>query len=311
MPTMPPVQTVTDPAFESLALRRSILVTAIIGSLGVTWGIVTGSQMILLDGVYAIVGIIISWLLLRASAMAAAGPTTRFPYGRQAVTPLVIGVQGFVLLATLLYALVEAVFTIRDGGSDVNPGPALVYAVISTVASLAFWRWIRRRNAGSDLLAAETTGWRVAAFRGVGMTLGFFVLWVLIDSSWDRAAPYVDPVMVVITCAAFLGSPVRMVRTTVVELLEGAPPAELQQPVLTIVRDVFREFDIAEPVVRMTKLGQKLYVEIDAEVRPDATVADEHRVRTTVRDRLKSLPLEVWLNFELVPPGAVEPPTYD
>ena len=275
--------------------------------MGIVWGIATGSQMILLDGVYAVIGIAVSWLLLRASAMAAAGPSTRFPYGREAVTPLVIGVQGFILLATLLYALVEAAFTIRDGGSVVSPGPAMVYAVITTVASLAFWNWLRGRNDGSDLLAAETTGWRVAAFRGVGMSVGFLLLWVLVDSSWDGAAPYVDPVMVIVTCIVFLASPIRMVRSTILELLEGAPPADVQAPVLDIVRDVFREFDIDEPVVRMTKVGKKLYVEVDAEVRPDATVADEHRVRSAVRDRLRSLPLDVWLNFELVPPGASEP----
>ena len=38
----------------------------------------------------------------------------------------------------------------------------------------------------------------------------------------------------------------------------------------------------------------------------DATVADEHRVRTAVRERLASVPFDVWLNFELVPPGAIE-----
>lgn len=294
------------PALERHLLRRSILVTAVLGSIGIVWGIASGSQMILLDGVYAIIGIIVSWLLLRASSIAAEGPTTRFPYGRQAVTPMVIGVQGFVLLATLLYALVEAVFTIRDGGSEVNPGPAVAYAVATSVASLVFWAWIRRQAEGSDLLTAETTGWRVAAFRGVGMSVGFLVLWALTGSAWDGAAPYVDPVMVIITCAAFLSAPVRMVRTTVTELLEGAPEAEVQEPVLRAIRDVFREFEIDEPVVRMTKVGQRLYVEIDAEVRPDATVADEHRVRTTVRDRLGSLPFDVWLNFELVPPGGID-----
>ena len=138
------------------------------------------------------------------------------------------------------------------------------------------------------------------------MSFGFALLWLLTDSSWDAAAPYIDPAMVIVTCMVFLGPPVRMVRSTVVELLEGAPPAEVQAPVLEIVREVFREFDIDEPVVRMTKVGKKLYVEIDAEVRPDATVADEHRVRTAVRERLHRLPLDVWLNFELVPPGASE-----
>lgn len=292
-----------DTALEVRALKRSIVVTAVLGSMGIVWGITSGSQMILLDGVYAVIGIIVSWMLLRASAMAAEGPSTRFPYGREAVTPLVIGLQGFILLATLLYALVEAAFSIRAGGSLVNPGPAMVYAAVTTAASLVFWGWIRRESSTSDLLKAESTGWRVAAFRGLGMTAGFVVLWFLTDSSWESAAPYVDPVMVIITCVVFLRAPLVMVRTTIWELLEGAPPADVQQPVLAIVREVFAEFEIAEPAVRMTKVGPKLYVEIDAEVRPDATVADEHRVRSTVRHRLEALPFDVWLNFELVPPG--------
>lgn len=295
-----------DPTFETFALKRSIAVTAVLGSLGVVWGIATGSQMIILDGVYAVIGIAVSWLLLRASAIAAAGPTTRFPYGREAVTPLVIGLQGFILLATLLYALVEALFTIRDGGSQVSAGAAIVYAVVTTVSSLVFWWWLRARQGGSDLLAAETVGWRVAAFRGVGMTFGFVLLAVVAGSAWDGAAPYIDPAMVIVTCVVFLPSPLRMVRSTVLELLESAPDDEVQRPVHAAIRDVFAEYEIDEPVVRMTKVGQKLYVEIDAEVRPDATVSDEHRVRSSVRERLTALPYDVWLNFELVPPGAID-----
>jgi cation diffusion facilitator family transporter len=290
-----------DPAIERRALHRSIAVTALLGSVGVVWGIVSGSQMILLDGVYAIIGIVVSWLLLQASAMAQAGPTSRFPYGREAVTPLVIGVQGFILLATLVYALAEGVFTIRDGGSEVAPGPALVYAVLIATANIIFWRWIQRQAAHSDLLRAESTGWRVASLRGVGMLVGFIVLWGLIDSSWARAAPYIDPVMVIITCVAFLPAPVKMVRGTVRELLEGAPSAEIQQPVLEIVRAVCAEFEIENPVVRMTKVGPKLYVEIDAVARPDATIAQEHEVREVIHSRLTKLPFDLWLNFELTP----------
>ncbi len=283
------------------ALLRSIAVTAALGSIGVVWGIISGSQMILLDGVYAIIGIIVSWLLLQASAMAEAGPTSRFPYGREAVTPLVIGVQGFILLATLVYALAEGVFTIRDGGSEVAPGPAIAYAAVTASASITFWRWLLRQAKTSDLLIAESTGWRVAALRGVGMLLGFVVLLALTDSSWSRAAPYVDPVMVIITCAAFLPAPIKMVRATVRELLEGAPSPEIQGPVLDIVRSVCAEFEIENPEVRMTKVGPKLYVEIDAAVRPDATIAQEDEVREIVREQLTALPFDLWLNFELTP----------
>jgi predicted Co/Zn/Cd cation transporter (cation efflux family) len=60
--------------------------------------------MILLDGAYAVVGIALSLLLLRATTLAAHAPSSRFPYGLRAATPLAVGAQGFALLATLLYA---------------------------------------------------------------------------------------------------------------------------------------------------------------------------------------------------------------
>ena len=44
-----------DVAIDRAALLRSIAVTAVVGALGVVWGIASGSQMILLDGVYAFV----------------------------------------------------------------------------------------------------------------------------------------------------------------------------------------------------------------------------------------------------------------
>lgn len=295
-----------DPTTERGVLGRSIAVTAVLGALGVAWGIVTGSQMILLDGVYAVIGIVLSVLLMRASALAAEGPTSRYPYGREGVTPLVIGVQGFVLLATLVYAAVEAVYTIRLGGSEVEAGPAVVYGVVTTAASIVFWRWIEARSANSDLLVSEATAWKVGALRGVGMSLGFVVLWILTDSSWQRVAPYVDPVMVLITCVVFVRAPLHMVRSTVWELLERAPAAAIQEPVVAVVRDVFREFDIDQPVVRMTKVGPKLYVEVDGLAHPELSIVDEHRIRTELHRRLEQVPLDLWLNLELAPHQAAD-----
>ena len=75
---------------ERSALRISIAVTAVLSVVGIVWGVAVGSQMILLDGVYGVVGIVLSWMLLRASRLAEQGPTTNYPYGREAATPLVI-----------------------------------------------------------------------------------------------------------------------------------------------------------------------------------------------------------------------------
>jgi predicted Co/Zn/Cd cation transporter (cation efflux family) len=87
--------------------------TGALGALGVGWGVLARSQMILLDGVDSIVGIVLSALLLWASALSEREGDHRFPYGMAAATPLAIAIQAFVLLATLLYAAVEAVSAIR------------------------------------------------------------------------------------------------------------------------------------------------------------------------------------------------------
>ena len=296
-------------AHEQRSLYVSIVSTAVLGALGVVWGIAVGSQMILLDGVYAVVGIVLSWLLVKASALARQGPTRNFPYGREAATPIVIGIQGFVLAATLVYAGVEAVASIRAGGSEFTPGWAIAYGVITTVGSVVTWRWLSARIADSDLLLAETTAWRIGALRGVGMVIGFSLMAVLVDSSWDEAAPYVDSAMVLVTCVAFMGAPIRMMRTTVIELLEGSPAADVQGAVLQHVDAVRAEFDLTDLEVRMTKVGPKLYVEIDGHVAPHVTVAQEHDVRTSLRDRLEALPYEIWLNLELTPAGQTAAPT--
>lgn len=290
-----------EPSFERRALLASIAVTAALGVLGVVWGIVSGSQMILLDGAFAIIGILLSVLLLRAATLSSVGPTRRYQYGQEGATPLVIAVQGLVLVGTLLYAGFEAVVTIREGGSTFEPGWAVLYAAITTSAGIGFWVWLRGRAAGSDLVTAESTAWRVASLRGVGMLVGFTIMWALVGSRWDDAVPYVDPAMVLVTCAVFVWAPIGMVRGTVAELLEGAPPDEVQARIHAAMEDVRLAYGIGTAEIRVAKLGPKLYVEVEAPARAELTIATEHEARERFRATLDELPYEVWLTFELTP----------
>jgi predicted Co/Zn/Cd cation transporter (cation efflux family) len=155
----------------------------------VVWGIASGSQMILLDGVYGFVGVLTSLVLLYGATVATSEPTARYPFGRESMTPLVIGVQGFVLLATLFYAAVEAAFTIVAGGSEVTAGSGILYGMVATVGSLGFWTWIHRKATASEILRSEAVAWKVAAFRGLGMMAGFSLMLVLAGSAPSGWSP--------------------------------------------------------------------------------------------------------------------------
>ena len=147
---------------ERTALRVSLAAAAGLAVLAVGWGWVAGSQVILLDGVYALIGMLLTWLSLRASAVAASTPTSRFPYGLDALVPLAIALQGFALFGTLAYAAVEAVRVIIAGGGGVAAGSLLAYGAVSAVACLAVWRFLSRADAHSDLLQAEAHEWSAA-----------------------------------------------------------------------------------------------------------------------------------------------------
>jgi predicted Co/Zn/Cd cation transporter (cation efflux family) len=95
-------------------------------------------------------------------------------------------------------------------------------------------------------------------------------LLVLLVRLFSSAAQeqYVDPVLVLVASLLLVREPVRMVRTMVVELLEGAPGPEL----LGLVREAAGQWDIA----------------------------DEDRVRRALAERLAALQFDVWLNVEVV-----------
>lgn len=288
-------------ARERHALQVSIAASVALGIIGVAWGIVSGSQVILLDGLFSVIGIATSWMLLRASALAVGGPSRSYPFGREAITPLVIGVQGVIMGATLVYAAAEALLTILRGGSDVAPIPAIAYGVLVTIACAAAWVWLRRSAGGSEIITAETAGWRVALLRGIGMILGFGVLLLITGTSLDGLAPFIDPAMVLVTCVALIGTPVSLVRSTVLELLESVPPERILRPVADAVEGVTTQHGVDDADLRVTKLGRKVYVEVNALADPSTTIVQEEAVRADLRDRLETMPYGVWLNLELHP----------
>lgn len=131
----------------------------------------------LLDGAYAAIGMILTWLSLGASRMAQVPANARYPYGREALVPLAIALQGFALFGTLAYAAVEAVRVILGGGSEVAAGSLLAYGAVTGLICMLLWQYLKRADADSDLLQAEARQWLAsAAFslvvvggRGVGV----------------------------------------------------------------------------------------------------------------------------------------------
>ena len=252
------------------------------------------------DGAYALIGVGIAGVSLRVAHAVAVGPTRRFPFGRDALTPLTVVGQGVALAATLFYAAADAVTVIREGGSPVTAGNVAAYGIVTGVLSVGTAWWLHRTAPRSDLVDAEAAQWRADAVLSAVMLGGAAVAFGLVRAGRPELTVYVDPALVLLACAILVPTPLRLLRSGTVELLEGVPPAEITDAACAAVEEVRARFGLDEPIVRLHKLGRKLYVEVDFVVEPgEWDVSEEDAVRRAVIEALAPLGLDVWAYVEL------------
>ena len=280
---------------ERKALRVSLWISAILAAAALVLGVLSGTRIIVFDGAFMGIGLILSAISLTASSASAAGPSRRFPFGRDALTPLVVLIQGLAVTGTLLLAAGDAVVLIRDGGSPVSPAVIAIYGAVTASAGFLTGWWMRRAAPESDLVEAEVAQWRAGSILSVMMLLGAAVALVLQRMGLDTVALFVDPVLVLVACALLAYIPIRLIRAGLNELLEGAPPKELGAAITAAVQSVQDRFGLQQPIVRTGKVGRKLYVEVDFVVAgADWDVSDEDAVRRAIVAALQPLGFDVW-----------------
>lgn len=285
---------------ERNALWISIWATVVIAVGALVLGVATGTRIIVFDGAYMTIGLVLSVASLRAAVMVGAGPDRRYPFGRDALTPLVVTIQGLAIAGTLIYAVGDAIVLIGSGGSPVDPIVIAVYGAATALAGFAIAILLKRRAPTSDLVAAECAQWRAGAVLSAVMLVGAVAAAALVAAGLESVANYIDPVLVLVACAVLAYIPVQLIAAGLNELLEGAPSRDLTGRIHEAVDLVRADFGLGEPLVRAGKVGRKLYVEVDFTVDGAAwDVAAEDQVRRAIERALSTLGMDVWAYVSL------------
>lgn len=280
---------------ERQGLLASLTVSIAVAAVALVVGVLSGTRIIVFDGAYMGIGIVLTWFSLRAASVSASGPTIRYPFGRDALTPLVVLIQGLAIAGTLLFAAGDAFVVIRAGGSPVSPGIIAIYGAATAAVGFIVATWVRRKAPKSDLVSAEASQWRAGAVLSVMMMAGAAAAGILQAVGMDAVALYIDPILVLIASAMVAIIPIRLIKTGMNELLEGAPSKELNAAITNVIAEVQSSFGLPQPIIRSGKVGRKLYVEVDFIVSgSEWTIGEEDAVRRAVISELEPLGLDVW-----------------
>lgn len=119
---------------EQTFLRASIAATVVVAAFGIILGLLSGSFSITFDGVYSLADAGMTVLALWVSRLIAVSATggalsgrmrDRFTMGFWHLEPIVLLLNGTLLMAIAVYALINALTSVLKGGISSNSGSPL------------------------------------------------------------------------------------------------------------------------------------------------------------------------------------------
>lgn len=253
-----------DHAAEHRALRQSVWAGAGMAAMGLGAAAASGSDAVLLDGAWSLVGFGMALLADHTAQLVEAPSTPHFQFGKAALEPLMNTARGLILLVLLLVAVLSAVAELRGDGRPLGSGPVLAYAVVAGAVCLAFGarQAALARRTGSSLLELDAAAWRIDGALSLGIGVAF-VVGTGLDAAGIRSVEgYIDPLVVLAMSGWLVREPAREVWTNLTEVAQVAPPPEVMARLQAAVDAATATLPVHVRQVKAARLGRFLHVQV-------------------------------------------------
>ncbi|PSW14494.1 hypothetical protein C9J01_08665 [Photobacterium rosenbergii] len=287
---------------EQRLIIISIAVTFFFSVFGIVWGILADSSMITFDGTYSLISVGLSGLsliVLKLVAQSSESVNSKFPFGKAHFEPMLIVFKSLTLIGMCAYSSAGAVSDIISGGAPVDPGPAILYAGISTVgcAIIAFLLRERNRQIGSAILEAEKNQWVGDLLLSLGVLAGFTAALLLKNTQWGVFVDYADPVMVLVASNLFIFLPLKSMLAAGKEMMLVKTNNELRIPIEIVAAEYAQRLN-ATYKLRMVSIGRELNIELNFIMPPNdaLTVKDMDTIRSDIAKVADTLKSKHWIN---------------
>jgi len=282
--------TTQDPGqLERRALWRSVWGNLFFAGLGFGFAASSESEAILLDGFFSLVAFVLSLLTIRVARLVQGPANEWFHFGFAAFEPMLNTVKGLLLLGICGFSMVSAINALMHGGRALNPGWALVYAVVAALGAglLAVVQNRAAKATGSPLLEVDVKNWKIDSLLSAGIGVAFLAAFLLRDSQWSGFLPYVDPTLVVLLVVIMIRDPIKIVVEGVGELLAVSPEESIQRQVRDEFARQVEEYPVRSFNLRMLKAGRTHYLLAHVVVEPESRI-DDIREQDALRQQITS-----------------------
>ena len=257
---------------EQGVLRTSIAVTLFIAAIGIGFGLASGSFSIVFDGVYSMVDASMSGLSLVVVRLITAHTRSahlsrklreRFTMGFWHLEPMVLALNGILLTGVAIYALINAVLSLLEGGRDLEFGLALIYAVLTVIACLtiAVLEARANRRINSDFVRMDVKGWVMSASITAALLIAFCVGIAVQGTEWEWISPYIDPAVLGLVCLVIIPLPLGVIRQALADMFL-VTPGDLKQHVDEVAQAFVERHSMLSYRAYVGKVGRSREIEL-------------------------------------------------
>lgn len=206
---------------EQILLKQSTVLMFAVAIAGIVTGFISGSQSILFDGFFSLIATFIKVLMLITAQLIAKESNQRFQFGFWHLEPMVLLIEGSFLLLIAIYAFLNGVFGIINGGREIELGLVILYAAVFTVIEFGYYFWVRRKNRTlkSTLIQFDNISWLVDAMLSVGLLISFITALALTHQGYAQWAAYVDPAILIVLALSMLAPAFKILKPALRDVL--------------------------------------------------------------------------------------------
>lgn len=252
---------------EQHLLKVSILVTALMATSGIGFGLWCRSQSIVFDGLFNAIDSSMAFLSLLVARLLAKGVGRRFQRGYWHIEPLVLTLNGSVLLILCVYAFANAVSALLHGGHELVFDSAIAYSAITAAICAAMHRYTLNGNRGidSELIALDVESWWMSSSITAALLVAFLIGYALQGSAWAWLTPYIDPGILAVLALALIPGPARAVTKALRQVLKITPD-ELDEEVSGLMTRMSQRYGFEAFSHSILQIGRGLFVEIHIQI---------------------------------------------
>ena len=267
---------------EKNGILLSLFGALFLSVLGISFSFITGSQAVLLDGIFNCISVFTAWFALKISNVMDEPFSERMPAGYIAFEPFYILVKGLIVFGLSATVMVTSLLTLLSGGHELKLGIVVIYVGIASFANIIFYMIVRNTSSrsSSPMLEVEKENWFINMLVTLSIALAFILVMILKDGALKSITKYIDQIIVIIVVLVSLPVPMKAIRSGFKELMLFGADQSLYNQLKTIIDPLSKDFPSENYKLFILKTGRKYWISIF--LQPTTSM-----VKTSLADDLK------------------------